>query len=169
MVSAVPMGRPGRGMIPQNYDRVGSDLVGLHTLMARPALESDDAGVFDSRSIVAAVNAADTGFAQAPKVRRLPTQISAAQVRQLVGADPRRDESLVWALDEAERPVFFDGQHLIVTGQPKCGRTTALATLMREVGRVYAPGGADAPPAPAGRRSRAGLAHRSPPPVDPMC
>jgi DNA segregation ATPase FtsK/SpoIIIE, S-DNA-T family len=151
MVSAVPMGRPGRGMIPQNYDRVGSDLVGLHTLMARPALESDDAGVFDSRSIVAAVNAANTGFAQAPKVRRLPTQISAAQVRQLLGADPRRDESLVWALDEAERPVFFDGQHLIVTGQPECGRTTALATLMREVGRVYAPGGADAPPAPAGR------------------
>ena len=26
MVNAVPMGRPGRGMIPQNYDRVGSEL-----------------------------------------------------------------------------------------------------------------------------------------------
>ena len=46
--------------------------------------------------------------------------------------------------DQIERPVFFDGQHLVVTGQPECGRTTACATIMREIARVYAPGGAEA-------------------------
>jgi S-DNA-T family DNA segregation ATPase FtsK/SpoIIIE len=153
MVAKVPMGRPGRGMIPQNYERVGSEPVGLHTLMARPALESDEAAMFDSRSVVAAVNALNRGFNEAPKVRRLPTRISAAQVRELAAGDPRLATDLVWALDESERPVFFDGQHLVVTGQPECGRTTACATIMREISRVYAAGGADAPPPPAGRRS----------------
>jgi type VII secretion protein EccCa/type VII secretion protein EccCb len=153
MVAAVPHGRPGRGMIPQNYERVGSEPVGLHTLMARPALDSDEPGVFDSRSVVAAVNTLNRGFAPAPKVRRLPTQISIQAVRELAGADARLASMLVWAQDEAERPVFFDGQHLVITGQPKCGRTTACATIMREVARVYAPGGDNASPAEAGRRS----------------
>lgn len=153
MVAKVPMNRPGRGMIPQNYERVGSELIGLHTLMARPALESDEAGLFDSRSVVAAVNALNRGFSQAPKVRRLPTHISAVQVGELAAGDPRLATNLVWALDEAERPVFFDGQHLVVTGQPECGRTTVCATIMCEIARVYAPGGDEAPPAAAGRRT----------------
>ena len=71
----------------------------------------------------------------------------------MAAGDPRLATDLVWALDESERPVFFDGQHLVVTGQPECGRTTACATIMREIARVYAPGGAEAPPPPAGRRS----------------
>ena len=46
--------------------------------------------------------------------------------------------------------MFFDGQHLLITGQPKCGRTTACATVMAEIGRVYAPAG-DGASAPVGR------------------
>lgn len=154
MVGTVPLGRPGRGMIPQNYERAGSELVGLHTLMARPALDSDAATVFDSRSIVEAVNALGRQFKRAPKVRRLPTRIGVAQVHERASVDrinPRLDTTLVWALDEAERPVFFDDQHLVITGQPECGRTTACATIMREIARVYAPGGAEAPVAAPGR------------------
>ena len=60
---------------------------------------------------------------------------------------------MVWALDETERPVFFDGQHLVITGQTKCGRTTACATMMREIGRVYAPG-AEASTSQAGQGGR---------------
>ena len=43
-------------MIGQNYERAGEEPVGLHTLMARPALEATAATVFDSRSVVEAVN-----------------------------------------------------------------------------------------------------------------
>ena len=64
-----------------------------------------------------------------------------------------RRRSMVWALDETERPVFFDGQHLVITGQTKCGRTTACATLMREIGRVYAPGAEARQSRGAGRRA----------------
>ena len=51
LAGEVPAGRPGRGMIGQNYERAGWEPVGLHTLMARPALESTAAEVFDSRSV----------------------------------------------------------------------------------------------------------------------
>ena len=55
LAAEVPSGRPGRGMIGQNYERAGWDPVGLHTLMARPALDSTAGEVFDSRSVADAV------------------------------------------------------------------------------------------------------------------
>ena len=58
---------------------------------------------------------------------------------------------MVWALDETERPVFFDDQHLVIAGQPKCGRTTACAAVMAEIGRVYAPGAESAAAGQPGR------------------
>jgi type VII secretion protein EccCb len=150
LAGAVPAGRPGRGMIGQNYERAGWEPVGLHTLMARPALESTAAEVFDSRSVAEAVNRLASGFTPAPKVRRLPQRVAAAELAALAAGDGRVASTMVWALDETERPVFFGGQHLMITGQTKCGRTTACATLMREIGRVYAPG-AEASAGPAGR------------------
>jgi len=150
LAGAVPAGRPGRGMIGQNYERAGWEPVGLHTLMARPALESTAAEVFDSRSVAAAVSRLASGFTPAPKVRRLPQRVAAAELAALAVGDGRVASTMVWALDETERPVFFNGQHLMITGQTKCGRTTACATLMREIGRVYAPG-AEGPAGPAGR------------------
>jgi S-DNA-T family DNA segregation ATPase FtsK/SpoIIIE len=155
VAAVVPAGRPGRGMVEQNYERTGWEPVGLHTLMARPALESTADAVFDSRSVVEAVNRVAGMFTPARKVRRLPQRVATAELAALAARerDSRADSMMVWALDETERPVFFDSQHLIVTGQAKCGRTTACATLMREIERVYAPGaeGAAESAQPSGR------------------
>lgn len=140
LAAAVPSGRPGRGMIGQNYERAGVEPVGLHTLMARPALEATDAQVFDSRSVTEAVRSLARGFTPAPKVRRLPQRVARGELAALAAADGRASSMMVWALHETERPAFFDGQHLMITGQTKCGRTTTCATLMREIERVYAPG-----------------------------
>jgi DNA segregation ATPase FtsK/SpoIIIE-like protein len=41
---------------------------------------------------------------------------------------------------------FAENAHLMVTGRRECGRTTTLATIMSEIGRVYAPGASIAPP-----------------------
>ena len=153
LAAEVPSGRPGRGMIGQNYERAGWDAVGLHTLMARPALESTAAEVFDSRSVADAVGRVGAAFTPAAKVRRLPQRVAAAQLAAVAAGDGRVASTMVWALDETERPVFFDGQHLLITGQTRCGRTTACATLMHEIGRLYAPGaeGAGAVAVRAGR------------------
>ena len=90
-------------------------------------------------------------FTRAPKVRRLPKQVLPARLATLAAQQGRAASSMVWALSETERPVFFDGQHLLITGQPKCGRTTACATVMAEIGRRVCPGAGDGASAPAGR------------------
>jgi DNA segregation ATPase FtsK/SpoIIIE-like protein len=41
---------------------------------------------------------------------------------------------------------FAENAHLMVTGRRECGRTTTLATIMSEIGRLYAPGASSAPP-----------------------
>jgi DNA segregation ATPase FtsK/SpoIIIE, S-DNA-T family len=154
MADEVPAGRPGRGMIAQNYERVGVDPVGLHTLMGRPAMDGTADNVFDSRSVVDAVRQVAAGFTPAPKVRRLPTRVLPGELAALAAGDGARAgaAAMVWALSETERPVYFDGQHLVVTGQAKCGRTTVCATVMAEMARVYAPG-AEGAPAQPGRPS----------------
>ena len=48
---------------------------------------------------------------------------------------------------------FAENAHLMVTGRRECGRTTTLATIMREIGRLYAPGATSAPTPPAGQPS----------------
>jgi DNA segregation ATPase FtsK/SpoIIIE-like protein len=48
---------------------------------------------------------------------------------------------------------FAENAHLMVTGRRECGRTTTLATIMSEIGRLYAPGASSAPPPPAGQPS----------------
>lgn len=151
--------KPGRGMVAVNYVRLDSDpQAGLHTLVARPALGSTPDNVFECDSVVAAVSRLTS--AQAPPVRRLPARFGVEQVRELASRDTRQGVGaggIVWAISELDlAPVylnFAENSHLMVTGRRECGRTTTLATIMSEIGRLYAPGASSAPPPAPGRPS----------------
>ncbi len=151
--------KPGRGMVAVNYVRLDADpQSGLHTLVARPAMASTPNNTFESDSVVAAVSRVATS--QAPQVRRLPAKFGVEQVRELAARDTRQGVGaggITWAISELDlQPVylnFAENSHLVVTGRRECGRTTTLATIMSEIGRLYAPGSSSAPPPPAGRPS----------------
>ncbi len=151
--------KPGRGMVAVNYVRLDSDpQAGLHTLVARPALASTPAKVFESDSIVEAVCRLASG--QAVPVRRLPARFDVEQLRELAARDTRQGVGaggIAWAISELDlSPVylnFAENAHLMVTGRRECGRTTTLATIMSEIGRLYAPGASSAPTPPAGQPS----------------
>lgn len=151
--------KPGRGMVAVNYVRLDSDpQAGLHTLVARPALGSTPDNVFECDSVVAAVSRLTS--AQAPPVRRLPARFGVEQVRELASRDARQGVGaggIAWAISELDlAPVylnFAENSHLMVTGRRECGRTTTLATIMSEIGRLYAPGASSAPPPAPGRPS----------------
>lgn len=151
--------KPGRGMVAVNYVRLDSDpQAGLHTLVARPALGSTPDNVFECDSVVAAVSRLTS--AQAPPVRRLPARFGVEQVRELASRDTRQGVGaggIAWAISELDlAPVylnFAENSHLMVTGRRECGRTTTLATIMSEIGRLYAPGASSAPPRAPGRPS----------------
>lgn len=151
--------KPGRGMVAVNYVRLDSDpQAGLHTLVARPALGSAPDNVFECDSVVAAVSRLTS--AQAPPVRRLPARFGVEQVRELASRDTRQGVGaggIAWAISELDlAPVylnFAENSHLMVTGRRECGRTTTLATIMSEIGRLYAPGASSAPPPAPGRPS----------------
>lgn len=151
--------KPGRGMVAVNYVRLDADpQSGLHTLVARPALASTPDNRFESDSIVEAVSRVATG--QAPPVRRLPATFGVEQLREIAARDTRQGVGaggIAWAISELDlSPVylnFAENAHLMVTGRRECGRTTTLATIMSEIGRLYAPGATSAPPPPAGQPS----------------
>lgn len=151
--------KPGRGMVAVNYVRLDSDpQAGLHTLVARPALGSTPDNVFECDSVVAAVSRLTS--AQAPPVRRLPARFGVEQVRELASRDTRQGVGaggIAWAISELDlAPVylnFAENSHLMVAGRRECGRTTTLATIMSEIGRLYAPGASSAPPPAPGRPS----------------
>ena len=84
-------------------------------------------------------------------MRRLPKRVLPVQLVRLAEKQGRAQSSMVWAVDETERPVFFDDQHLVIAGKRECGRTSVCAAVMAEIGRVYAPGGDSAPPWQPGR------------------
>lgn len=144
--------KPGRGMVAVNYVRLDSDpQSGLHTLVARPALGSTGEAVFESDSVAAAVSQVAVGHA--PPVRRLPAWFGLDQLRTLAASDQRKGvgaDGIAWAISELDlQPVYLnfgDNAHLMVTGRRECGRTTTLATIMAEIGRIYAPGASTAPP-----------------------
>ncbi len=143
--------KPGRGMVAVNYVRLDADpQAGLHTLVARPALGSTPSNVFESDTIIEAVSRLTSG--QAPPVRRLPATFGVQQVRELAARDTRQGVGgggIAWAISELDlQPVylnFAENSHLMITGRRECGKTTALATIMAEIGRLYAPGGTSAP------------------------
>jgi type VII secretion protein EccCa/type VII secretion protein EccCb len=151
--------KPGRGMVAVNYVRLDSDpQAGLHTLIARPALANTPDKIFESDSVVAAVSRLASG--QAPPVRRLPARFGVEQVRELAARDHRQGVGvggIAWAISELDlAPVYLnfnENAHLMVTGRRECGRTTTLATIMSEIGRLYAPGSTTAPTPPAGQPS----------------
>jgi len=151
--------KPGRGMVAVNYVRLDSDpQAGLHTLVARPALGDTSDNVFESDSVAAAVSRLASG--EAPPVRRLPARFGVEQVRELAARDTRQGVGvggIAWAISELDlEPVylnFAENAHLMVTGRRECGRTTTLATIMSEIGRIYAPGATSAPTPPAGQPS----------------
>jgi type VII secretion protein EccCb len=151
--------KPGRGMVAVNYVRLDADpQAGLHTLVARPALASTPDNIFESDSIVEAVSRLASG--QAPPVRRLPARFDVEQLRELASRDTRQGVGaggIAWAISELDlSPVylnFAENAHLMVTGRRECGRTTTLATIMSEIGRLYAPGASAAPQPPAGQPS----------------
>jgi len=151
--------KPGRGMVAVNYVRLDADpQAGLHTLVARPALGSTSDNVFASDSIIEAVSRLASG--QAPPIRRLPARFGVEQVRELAARDSRQGVGaggITWAISELDlAPVylnFAENAHVMVTGRRECGRTTTLATIMSEIGRIYAPGASSAPPPPPGRPS----------------
>jgi type VII secretion protein EccCa/type VII secretion protein EccCb len=144
--------KPGRGMVAVNYVRLDSDpQSGLHTLVARPALGSTSNAVFESDSIAAAVSQVAVGRTR--PVRRLPARFELEQLQALAAADRRQGVGaggIAWAVSELDlQPVYLnfdENAHLMVTGRRECGRTTTLATIMREIGRIYAPGASTAPP-----------------------
>ncbi|QBC85400.1 type VII secretion protein EccCa [Mycobacterium avium] len=151
--------KPGRGMVAVNYVRLDADpQSGLHTLVARPALASTPDNRFESDSVVEAVSRLATG--QAPPVRRLPATFGLDQLRELAAQDTRQSVGaggIAWAISELDlSPVYLnfdENAHLMVTGRRECGRTTTLATIMKEIGRLYAPGASSAPTPPAGQPS----------------
>ncbi|ORW00044.1 type VII secretion protein EccCa [Mycobacterium kyorinense] len=144
--------KPGRGMVAVNYVRLDSDpQSGLHTLIARPALGTTSDSVFESDSVAAAVSQIAVGRTR--PVRRLPARFELEQLQALAAADRRQGVGaggIAWAVSELDlQPVYLnfdDNAHLMVTGRRECGRTTTLATIMREIGRIYAPGASTAPP-----------------------
>lgn len=151
--------KPGRGMVAVNYVRLDSDpQAGLHTLVARPALGTTRDYVFESDSVIDAVSRLTSS--QAPPVRRLPARFDVDQLRELAARDTRQGVGaggIAWAISELDlSPVylnFAENAHLMVTGRRECGRTTTLATIMSEIGRLYAPGASSAPTPPAGQPS----------------
>ncbi|MCA2243364.1 MULTISPECIES: type VII secretion protein EccCa [Mycobacteriaceae] len=141
----VPSNRPGRGMVAQNYLREGWDVVGLHTMMARPALRGTGERVFEAQSVVARVSQLAEGYRPAPRVRQLPNRVELAQLRK--SAASHNHAGAVWAVNEFSLPVGLDNARspfLVVTGSRQCGRTTTCAAIMSEIGRVYAPGSSKA-------------------------
>ncbi|MFV8268243.1 type VII secretion protein EccCa [Mycolicibacterium peregrinum] len=137
--------KPGRGMVAQNYPREGVDKVGLHTLMARPALRGADKHTFESQSVVAMVARLAEGYQPAGSVHLLPHRIGLAQLQE--SAARHQHTGMVWAMNEFSLPVGlenFQSPFLEIVGEPKCGRTTTCAAIMTEIGRVYAPGSSTA-------------------------
>lgn len=151
--------KPGRGMVAVNYVRLDSDpQAGLHTLVARPALGTTADYVFESDSVIDAVSRLTSS--QAPPVRRLPARFDVEQLRELAARDTRQGVGaggIAWAISELDlSPVYLnfgENAHLMVTGRRECGRTTTLATIMSEIGRLYAPGASSAPTPPSGQPS----------------
>ena len=90
--------------------------------------------------MVEAVRRVAGGYRPAPRVRQLPTEVTLAELH----ARARREQhpGMAWALDERDELVDMgkESPFLLVTGREDCGRTNALAAIMHEIKRVYAPG-----------------------------
>jgi DNA segregation ATPase FtsK/SpoIIIE, S-DNA-T family len=131
----VPAGRPGRGLVPGP----------LHFLAALPRIDASSSastlgeGVAD---LVARVAAAWPG-PPAPRLRLLPDRIDLATVRARARDSWTNDRRLLLGIDEQElAPVGLDVDtepHLLVFGDGRSGKSTALRGYLREVVRTRTP------------------------------
>jgi DNA segregation ATPase FtsK/SpoIIIE, S-DNA-T family len=155
LTDAVPSGKPGRGMVAQNYVRLGAEEEGLHTQIARPALRGTPDSEFTSEGVVEAVRRVAARYRAAPRVRQLPIAVTLTDLQ----ARARREHhgGMAWAIDERDELVGLekDSPFLVITGREDCGRTNALSAIMREIARVYAPGATAGVPDPRDTRRRA--------------
>ena len=113
LTDAVPSGKPGRGMVAQNYSRLGSEEEGLHTLIARPALRGTPATVFDSASVVEAVRRVAANTARRRGSAQLPTEVTLAELQ--ARAHREQHPGMAWALERARRAGRY-GQGIAVPG-----------------------------------------------------
>ncbi len=129
--SAVPMGRPGRGLTAEQ----------LHMLIALPRLD----GRTDADTLPDGLAAARSGLYdlypnhRVPQVRMLPSKLSYAEILESVpDPRPRLDHTNVAVgLGESElQPVILDfaaQPHLLIFGDVECGKTTLLRSIVTGV------------------------------------
>jgi DNA segregation ATPase FtsK/SpoIIIE, S-DNA-T family len=135
LAALVPMGRPGRGLVP---DR-------LHVLTAVPRIDGDS----DAATLGDGVAHLVRGVARSwcgpagPKLRLLPELLPAADL--LAGADAATTSGrqLLVGVDEKQlAPVGLDPDlepHWLVFGDGRSGKTTALRDYMHEMMRSRTP------------------------------
>jgi S-DNA-T family DNA segregation ATPase FtsK/SpoIIIE len=133
VAALVPMGRPGRGLVPGK----------LHFLGALPRLDGDQRAETLGDGVdglISAVAKAWRGPA-GPKLRLLPDMVGLDEVRKLAGTPPERQ--LLLGINEKElAPVALDVDaepHLLLFGDGKSGKSNLLRTYCQEVMRTRSP------------------------------
>lgn len=128
----IPGARPGRGVSMSKHHV----LVGLPRADGDPDPTTVTEGVAATLQMIRAALPAGPG----PKLRLLPTKITAAQIAQLPGADAPVQgpaPALMLGIEESRLgPYRFDPnseQHLYLFGDSKSGKTTFLRSLAREI------------------------------------
>ncbi|GFG73054.1 type VII secretion protein EccCa [Mycobacterium botniense] len=129
----VPAGCPGRGLSPE----------GLHMVVALPRLDGLDstAGLSEASVEVAEELRRRHGRSVAPPIPLLPTQVDHAVVVDRAG-DRLRTQILIGLEDRQLQPVpvdFDQHEHMLILGDNRCGKTSALRTLCREIVRTTTP------------------------------
>jgi len=134
IAAQVPAGRPGRGLVAD----------GQHFLAAVPGLArpSVDGGLADGvEELVTRIASAWPGPA-GPKLRLLPELVGLAQVRALAGPD-EADRRLLLGVHERDLgPVGLDVDaepHLLLLGDGRSGKSSALRAYAHEVMRTRTP------------------------------
>ncbi|MEV0293236.1 type VII secretion protein EccCa [Nocardia sp. NPDC050710] len=124
----VPMGRPGRGLTPQE----------LHMLIALPRLDSDSDPATVSEGVGAAKEQLEQmwGTRRAPEVRMLPLQISREDVLAIAAEHGIQQSAtkVVLGLGENElEPFVIDfasEPHFMAFADVECGKTTLLRNIV---------------------------------------
>ncbi|MFC5729087.1 type VII secretion protein EccCa [Nocardioides vastitatis] len=133
VAALVPMGRPGRGLVPGK----------LHFLGALPRLDGDQRAETLGDGVDGLISAIATAWRgpSGPKLRLLPDLIGLDEVRRLADAPPARQ--LLLGINEKElAPVALDVDaepHLLLFGDGKSGKSNLLRTYCQEVMRTRSP------------------------------
>ncbi|MDO5067989.1 MAG: type VII secretion protein EccCa [Propionibacteriaceae bacterium] len=130
VAESVPRDRPGRGQ----------DEGHNHVLVALPRIDGDPLAA----TLAVGVNHALSAIAEAapspgPKLRLLPTMVSLEEVREL----STKPDQITMGVEENRLGAWsFDPRregHLVVLGDGRCGKTSFLRGVIREVVRLHTP------------------------------